>query len=228
MKLKMRSIASAIALVAIGAGLLSCGKTSYVMQYSPIDSPINLGGGGSLYGWVTFWNFNKWAQHAGTIYKAHSTNNDYLLLDGFNVDPITVQQTGGWLIQVTTKDSNSNKGIPSIAFCSNLSPNGTQYHQCSGDGFMGDRTVYAEITSATAKWDYVSHFPKNEIYFEDDQPGCSGTESKCDEIYSVTITTVNSMSSLKSSTLDPIIPGRYSYGPYTCSVNSKCKIQSGD
>jgi hypothetical protein len=148
--------------------------------------------------------------------------------------PTTITDTGGWLITIVTKDSGHNPLPPpppptlpySIAFCSNIPD--TAPYSCLGTSLNNDRGVYVAITSLTAKWDLKPDLPnvfKHKVMFDDVQPGCSGTESACDEIYSITITTMKKLTT--TGMTGTLTDGRYTYGPYMCQDNKKCSIEAG-
>jgi hypothetical protein len=231
MKLRKLAVGATI-LSAIGIGVLGCqsgGGNVGAVQFSAHDSPIDLGGG-SIYGSVGRWNWNAWTQiNDSKLYGSRSSNSDYIKLTGFSglSSPITIQNTKGWLIKIVTKDSNRNPlKTPSISFCSNIASSSPY---CLGTSLDGDRRVYVEITSSTAQWDLATELPwfKNRVEFDDVQPpGCVGTESPCDEIASITITTVNQISTA-GMTGTQTADGRYTYGPYTCTVNKNCSIEAG-
>jgi hypothetical protein len=237
MKLKKFAV-GAVILAAVGIGVSGCqsgggqsggGKVGTI-QFSSHDSPIDVGGG-SIYGSVGRWNWNTWTEiNTSKLYGSRSSNSDYIKLTGFSglSSPITIQNTGGWLITIITKDSNHNPlKTPSISFCSNITSSTPQPYYCLGTNLDGDKKVYVEITSATAQWDWKYEPPyKHRVEFDDAQSGCAGTESACDEIASITITTVNQISAagmIRTLTAD----GRYAYGPYTCTVNKDCSIEAG-
>lgn len=228
--MKFRSLAvgvAALALAAIAGVVVLQMSQLPADSFSGHDSPIDVGGG-SIYGSVGRWNLNKWAEITGSkLYGSRSSNSDYIKLSGFSPisSPTVIQNTGGWLITIVTKDSQRNPlQTPSISFCSNLTSS-APYH-CSGTSLNSDRRVYLEITSSTAQWDPKRELPtfKERLYFDDHQPGCAGTESACDEIASLTITTVNAISSLPPTDQKT---GPYTYGPFTCSVNADCSIETG-
>ena len=229
MKLKRFAVGATI-LAAVGIGVSGCqrgGDKVEAIQFSAHDSPIDLGGG-SIYGSVGRWNWNTWTQiNDSKLYGSRSSNSDYIKLTGFSglSSPSTIQNTGGWLITIITKNSQGNaNSTPSISFCSNI---GSSSPYCLGTSLDGDRRVYVEITSATAKWDWIYEPPyKHRVEFDDTQSGCAGTESACDEIASITITTVNQISTA-GTTGTPTADGRYVYGPYTCAVNKDCSIEAG-
>jgi hypothetical protein len=240
MKLEKFAVGAAV-LAAVAIGVSGCqsgggqtggGKVGTI-QFSSHDSPIDVGGG-SVYGSVGRWNWNTWTQinNNPKLYGSRSSNNDYIKLTGFSglSSPSTIQGTGGWLITIITKDSNHNQhSTPSISFCSNITSSTPQPYYCLGTSLDGDRGVYVEITSATAQWDWITELPwfKHRVEFDDVQPpGCVGTKSPCDEIASITITTVNNISTA-GMTGTPTAHGRYAYGPYTCTVNKDCSIEAG-
>jgi hypothetical protein len=224
--MKLRRIAGGAAiLAAVGIGFVGCqsGPSKGVVQFSSHDSPIDVGGG-SIYGSVRLWNLNTWAEiQTSRLYGSRSNNNDYVQLTGFSSSAI-FQNTGGWLITVYTKmsDGTTKNPNPSIAFCSSAN---AAAPYCNGNS-LSDKIVYVEITSKTAKWDWSRDWWKHRVEFEDTLSGCTGTESLCDQIDSITVTTVNPMPSLQVAAGTPS-SGSYTYGPYTCSVNSKCKITAG-
>jgi hypothetical protein len=231
MKLKRFAVGATV-LAAVGIGVSGCqrgGDKVEAIQFSAHDSPIDVGGG-SIYGSVGRWNWNTWTQiNDSKLYGSRSSNSDYIKLTGFSglSSPTTIQNTKGWLITIITKDSLGNPlKTPSISFCSSI---GSSSPYCLGTSLDGDRRVYVEITSATAQWDPTTELPwfKRRVEFDDVQPpGCVGTESPCDEIASITITTVNKISTA-GTTGTPTADGRYVYGPYTCTVNKDCSIEAG-
>jgi hypothetical protein len=209
--------AAVLAVVAVGVVAFESSGNNNVMQVSIHDSPIDVGGG-SVYGSVGLLNFNTWTEiRTPYLYGSRSTNSDYIKLTGFtdpqnpNTPPGTFQGTGGWLINVNTKMSDGKTQNPkTIAFCTNLTPS-APYH-CAGNSLGSDRVVYVEITSSTARWDWSFYWLKHRILFEDNQSGCRGTESLCDQIDSITITTASPLNTL---------------GPYICTDNTKCLIEAG-
>jgi hypothetical protein len=237
MKLRKLAVGATI-LSAVGIGILGCqsgggkgdGKVKAI-QFSAHDSPIDVGGG-SIYGSVGRWNWNTWTEiNTPKVYGSRSSNSDYIKLTGFSglSSPSTIQNTGGWLITIITKDSQGRpNSTPSISFCSNITSGTPQPNYCLGT-LLDDGKVYVEITSATGKWDWIYEPPyKHRVEFDDTQSGCVGTESICDQIVSIQITTVNSIPSLTTSPSNPPnTPGPYIYGPYTCAVNKDCSIEAG-
>jgi hypothetical protein len=225
--MNLKKFAAAV-LAAVGIGVSGCQSGGRVgdVQFSAHDSPIDLGGG-SIYGSVGRFNFNTWTQVNPKLYGSRSSNSDYIKLTGFSglSNPSIIQQTRGWLITITTKDGQGHpNSTPSISFCSNITS--SPYH-CSGTALDGNTRVFVEITSATAQWDWIYEFPiKHRVEFDDALPGCTGTESACDEIASITITTVSQISTA-GMTGTPTADGRYAYGPYTCAVNKDCLIETG-
>jgi hypothetical protein len=232
--MELRRLAvGATVLAALGVCVIGCQPSQQTFRapvFASHDSPIDVGGG-SIYGSVGRANLNSWTSFNDfKLYGSRSSNSDYIKVAGFAglSSPTIIQNTGGWLITIVTKDSGGAPlPQPSIAFCSNI-PNTAPY-SCLGTSLNNDRGVYVAITSLTAKWDLKPDLPnvfKHKVMFDDVRPECSGTESACDEIYSITITTVNQLTTTGMSGT-PTADGRYTYGPYTCQVNKNCSIEAG-
>lgn len=232
MKLKKFAVGATV-LAAVGIGVSGChsgGGEVKAIEFSAYDSPIDLGGG-SIYGSVRLWNRNTWTEiQTSQLYGSRSNNSDYIQLTGFS-STATFQNTGGWLITVYTKMSDGTTKNPnqSIAFCSSIN---AAAPYCNGKSLDSNdrKRVYVEITSKTAKWDWIRDIHdgfKHRVKFEDTLNGCTGTESSCDQIDSVFVTTVNPMPSLQVAEGTMPSSGSYTYGPYTCPSNPKCKITTG-
>jgi hypothetical protein len=230
--MKRRIVAvGTLLLAAFGVGLTGC-RTAEVrhddVAFSGHDSPIDVGGG-SIYGKVGFWNLNRWSEvHPSRLYGSRSTNSDYIQLTGFTDpqnsanSPTLFENTGGWLITISSRNSDKSPHPKSIAFCTSVTP--TLPHHCTGDSLESDSVVYLEVTSSTATWDLKNNGWKEKLMFDDSQPGCTGTESVCDQIDSILITTVKPITSIQPSSQSS---GLYTYGPYICTENKKCHITAG-
>jgi hypothetical protein len=232
MKLRRLAVGASV-LAVVGVSVMGCQRVAQgpAYKFSSHDSPIDVAGG-SIYGTVGLFNLNTWGTSSNSkLYGSRSTNNDYITLVGFSgPQPFVVQNTGGWLISVTTNNPQGQPNQkPSISFCSSL--DSSQLH-CDEKSLYLDKgkIVYLEATSDTGRWDWSRQWWKHRLKFDDVQPrGCVGTESVCDQIVSIQITTLNSIPSLTTSPSTPPSPpsGPYTYGPYTCSNYKNCLIEVG-
>lgn len=178
-----------LALLALFGSFLVHEHHAYIVARG-LDSPVIVAGG-SVYGQVDP-NSVPWAPiRFESLYSATSTQNDNVVLSGLAdssghaLAPITLQDTGGWLISISTQDSNNNKRSNSISFCSDTSGG-----HCR-EGSLGDNfRVYLEANPPNR---LEVRSEQRELHFHDTDRKCDGNtngESKaCDVISSVTIST---------------------------------------
>src|SRR5271163_4492247 len=107
--MKFRRLAiGATVLAAVGVCVIGCQQQNFQTPvFASHDSPIDVGGG-SIYGSVGRANLNSWTSFNDfKLYGSRSSNNDYIKVTGFTglPSPTIVQNTGGWLITIVTKDS---------------------------------------------------------------------------------------------------------------------------
>lgn len=206
---------------------LACGGiavlAALVMAGSkPHDSPVQVAGG-SIYGSVGTFNLNTWTEiKTSQVYKAMSTNYDYLQFKGFTdskgvAPPSPLQGTGGWQINIITKDSLGNPNPKrTITFCS--------YFQTSSSSpcTTSDKMVYVQASDdlQSAQWNKKWHYIKHRLRFHNNDPSCTEgifKESVCNEIASIEITTVNrDTDDLKKAN-----------NTFTCRTNKDCSITVG-
>lgn len=174
-----------IGAIALVAGVATVFTVKIIMSEG--DTPIVIAGG-SLYGVAIpqGWSPNT----PGKSYSARvGFNTDYISLKDFTLvsggpAPGSITGTGGWNISISNKDSGGNTKSDAVFLCSK--------QNCNPQSGL-DGNVYLSA-GAKGRWkEQVSLSLLYELRFHDtDCDGSSGdTESTCDTIAQITITTKN-------------------------------------
>lgn len=231
-KTRMLATVASAAIVVVGVVPATTGKlSSNFMMFGPGDSPIDISDG-SISANVGILNSNYWDRIAdGEVYKTRSTNDDYIVLHNFTSSnstsgDFTFQQTGGWLITITTGDPNDPSTVDpaAISFCSNVPSPVISCDPTSLTLSKDNQTVYIETHpdannphGHNGRWE-EKYFTKT-LKFHDTRSPCTRDDKRCNHILAISLMTASSSSGNPGPTGTP----------FTCPTANidQCTIKVG-
>jgi hypothetical protein len=153
------------------------------------DTPIIIAGG-SIYGDAYYQGWVQDSPYYASVGSQAQLDNillqKFTLADGVTPAPDSITGTGGWVITFSDKDSQGNSKPNAISFCSKKNCNPQSGLDQDGNVYLsaGPKGRWREKNSGKVLYELRFH--------DTDCDGSSGdTESSCDIISQITITTKN-------------------------------------